>query len=61
MEPIKLSKYIETLKELYKDHKDTLPLYYAIDDEGNDFKPVFYEPGTITLDGMDHEQVICIN
>ena len=61
MEQIKLSEYIKALQALYEDHGDTLPLYYSIDDEGNDYKPVYYEPGTMVLDGMDHEQVIVVN
>uniref|UniRef100_A0A6M3L7Z8 Uncharacterized protein n=1 Tax=viral metagenome TaxID=1070528 RepID=A0A6M3L7Z8_9ZZZZ len=61
MEQIKLSEYIKALQALYEDHGDTLPLYYSIDEEGNDFKPVYYEPGTMQLDEPDAMEVICVN
>lgn len=64
MKPIKLSEYIEVLQGLYKEFGDKLPLYYASDDEGNDFHPVLFVPGAVMADDCTDRvegQVICIN
>ena len=37
-----LHKYMKELKKLV-DRYPLLEVYYSIDDEGNDFRPVFYD------------------
>ena len=38
-----LSEYIKSLKEIFTDNGD-LEVVYSIDDEGNDFNKVFFNP-----------------
>lgn len=40
---MKVSEMIKNLQEFMDEHGD-LDCYYAVDDEGNDFKPVYYDP-----------------
>jgi len=61
MKTIALSTYVKALQELQKDHGNDLPLYYACDDEDNNFKEVEYLPGTMLLDQLNGEEVIVIN
>lgn len=40
---MKISEMIKGLQEFMSDHGD-LECYYAIDDEGNAYRPVYYTP-----------------
>ena len=71
---MKLKEYIEKLQELYLEHGD-LELVYAVDDEGNYYDKVSYDPGIINMCGEDRiseedieeysseeiKQCVCIN
>ena len=71
---MKLKEYIEKLQELYLEHGD-LELVYAVDDEGNYYNKVSYDPGIINMCGEDRiseedieeysseeiKQYVCIN
>ena len=71
---MKLKEYIEKLQELYLEHGD-LELVYAVDDEGNYYDKVSYDPGIINMCGEDRiseedieeysseeiKQYVCIN
>lgn len=71
---MKLKEYIEKLQELYLEHGD-LELVYAVDDEGNYFNKVIYNPGIMNMSGEDRiseedleecsseeiKQYVCIN
>jgi hypothetical protein len=50
---MKLSEYIKKLKDLEALHKDT-EVIYSVDEEGNEFKPVYFDPSII--DGK-----VCVN
>ena len=63
-----LSEYIKKLHAIFKEHGD-LPLIYSKDDEGNEFRPVVYDPSvgnyneadrefSDEIDGVKH---VCIN
>lgn len=73
---MKLTKYIEKLQELLKEHGD-LELIYSPDDEGNKYSKVHYEPSLVNyiasdrevihdddleeFNESDYQKVICIN
>ena len=71
---MRLKEYIEKLQELYLEHGD-LELVYAVDDEGNYYDKVSYDPGIINMCGEDRiseedieeysseeiKQYVCIN
>ena len=71
---MQLKEYIEKLQELYLEHGD-LELVYAVDDEGNYYDKVSYDPGIINMCGEDRiseedieeysseeiKQCVCIN
>ena len=73
---VKLTKYIEKLQELLKEHGD-LELIYSKDDEGNGYQTVNYEPCLMNYiasdrevihdedieewDESEYQKVICIN
>ena len=74
---MKLSKYIQDLQKLLKEHGD-LEIIYASDDEGNDHNKVSYTPSMVYYSHSDrcvisedemieyeledeYEKVICIN
>ena len=46
---MKVSKMIKNLQEFMARHGD-LECYYAIDDEGNAYHPVYYNPSMYYLD-----------
>ena len=45
-----LNNYIKKLNALKKEGYGNLTLIYSIDEEGNEFKDVFYAPSAGTLD-----------
>jgi hypothetical protein len=55
---ITLKEYIKQLKKLEKEHGHKF-VVYSIDDEGNDFKYVFYRPSSGYL--LDKGNVVFIN
>mgnify|MGYP003150029770 CR=1 FL=1 len=63
-----LKNYIKKLKKLEKKHGDLI-IIYSIDDEGNEFHPVIYNPGAGKYDIESGEyynsikncNAICIN
>ena len=73
---MKLTKYIEKLQELLKEHGD-LELIYSSDDEGNNYSKVHYEPSLVNYiasdrevihdddleewDESEYQKVICVN
>ena len=73
---MKLTKYIEQLQELLREHGD-LELIYSKDDEGNGYEKVHYDPSVANYissdrevihdddidewDESDYEKVICVN
>lgn len=73
---MKLTKYIETLQELLKEHGD-LELIYSTDDEGNEYRKLHYEPCVVNYissdnyiiheddleewEESDYQKVICVN
>ena len=71
---MKLKEYIEKLQELYLENGN-LELVYAVDDEGNYYDKVSYDPGIINMCGEDRiseedieeyspeeiKQYVCIN
>ena len=71
---MKLKEYIEKLQELYLEHGD-LELVYAVDDEGNYYDKVGYDPSIMNMCGEDRiseedieeysseeiKQYVCIN
>ena len=71
---MRLKEYIEKLQELYLEHGD-LELVYAVDDEGNYYDKVSYDPDIINMCGEDRiseedieeyspeeiKQYVCIN
>ena len=73
---MKLTKYIEKLQELLKEHGD-LELIYSSDDEGNNHNKVHHNPSVVNYiasdreviheddleewDESDYEKVICVN
>lgn len=57
---MKLKDYIKHLEILNgKGHGDC-EIVYSIDDEGNDYKPVYYVPSYFKKLG-DHKNVVCLN
>ena len=71
---MKLKEYIEKLQELYLEHGD-LELVYAVDDEGNYYNKVSYDPSIMSMCAGDRiseedieeysseeiKQYVCIN
>ena len=71
---MKLKEYIEKLQKLYLEHGD-LELVYAVDDEGNYYNKVCYDPDIMNMCGEDRiseedieeysseevKQYVCIN
>jgi hypothetical protein len=73
---MKLTKYIEKLQELFKEHGN-LELIYSKDDEGNGYQTVNCEPSLVNYissdreviheddleewDETEYQKVICIN
>ena len=71
---MRLKEYIEKLQELYLENGN-LELVYAVDDEGNYYDKVSYDPGIINMCGEDRiseedieeysseeiKQYVCIN
>ena len=63
-----LSEYIKKLQAIFEKHGD-LPLIYSNDDEGNEFRPVVYDPGVGNYNCEDREfgdetdgvKHVCIN
>lgn len=47
---MKLSNYIKHLKMIEKIYGN-IECYYAVDDEGNDYRPISYDPTVMCLDG----------
>ena len=39
-----LAEYISNLNNIYNEYGPDLQVIFAIDDEGNDFKPINFEP-----------------
>jgi len=65
---MKLDFFIEKLVEIKKEYGGDLKLVYAIDDEGNSFDYVFYNPSIGHLDedmnfdsSSDNPTVVCVN
>ncbi len=54
---MKLVEYVLMINGLLKGNGDK-EVYYAGDDEGNTFQPVYYSPTIMEVDG---EEVVCIN
>lgn len=48
---MKLKEYIEKLKELEKDYGEMI-LIFSIDDEGNGYRKVIYEPCPMQMDNL---------
>ena len=67
MEQLTLKVYLARLQSLAKENPNYMDckMVYSIDDEGNAFKPVYYEPGALSFDERPDEYsdqtVICIN
>lgn len=73
---MKLTTYIEKLQELLVEHGD-LELIYSTDDEGNEYRKLYYDPGVVNYiesdyciiheddieeyDESEYQKVICIN
>lgn len=65
---MKLKKLIKKLKEIYKEHGN-LECVYSIDDEGNSFHKIAYEPTEGYYSSEDYEfrndqnpiNAVCIN
>lgn len=55
-----LKEYIALLKPLVKLHGNKT-VFYSCDEEGNDFKPVYYSPSIMNLSDFDDEVVVVIN
>ena len=55
-----LKEYLIQLKRLAKKNPEflNLPVYYSIDDEGNDFKPIFYGPSVMDY---KNKKTLCLN
>lgn len=53
---MKLTKYIEKLQKLLKEHGD-LELIYSTDDEGNAYNTVNYEPSLVNYIASDREVI----
>ena len=51
---MKISEMIKNLQEFMNEHGD-LKCWYAIDDEGNAYHPVFYKPSTMYIDKRNYE------
>jgi len=71
MKPVKISRLIKNLQEILEERGD-LNLVYSIDDEGNAFNYVYWDPTVgyyidgefLTEDqdnGVGMENVVCIN
>lgn len=59
-----LKEYIEKLQEFSKENPEYLELevVYAIDTEGNDFKPVYFDPSILEgNDGNFNQKTVIIN
>ena len=53
---MKLSEYIKKLQAILEDHGD-VEIIYAIDDEGNNFDLVHFDPSPCRFDENDPEGV----
>jgi hypothetical protein len=53
---MKLSEYIEKLETILKNHGD-VEIIYAVDDEGNYFDKVHFDPSPCRFDENDQEGV----
>ena len=49
---MKISEMIQNLQEFMAEHGD-LDCYYAVDDEGNDYKGIYYTPTLFYADEED--------
>lgn len=49
---MKLSTFIKNLNKIQEMYGD-FECYYSIDDEGNDYKPVYFEPVLMFIDKDD--------
>ena len=67
---MKLKDFVDILNQLMKDRPETaeLQVVYAIDDEGNDFTPIYCTPsvGNYEADSLDFREevngnAVCIN
>lgn len=52
-----LKEYITHLSKLSKEHGKK-EVYYSIDDEGNEFRPVFYSP---SIGKVGRKNVVILN
>jgi len=61
---MKIGEYAEHIKKLAQDHPE-LDVVYSIDDEGNAYHKVHYEPSVQEVEvfdmGRKERKVICIN
>ena len=53
---MKLKEYLKKLEDLYEKYGD-IELYYSIDDEGNDYREVYYNPSFNYLTKEENELV----
>lgn len=67
---MKLKEFVNNLNQLMKDRPETaeLQVVSAVDDEGNDFTPIYYTPsvGNYDADSRDFSEevngnAVCIN
>jgi len=54
MKPVKISRLIRNLKEIMEEHGD-LTCVFSIDDEGNAFHPVYWDPTLGQYNMRDYE------
>ena len=54
MKPTKISRLIKNLQEILEEHGD-LMCVYSIDEEGNAFHPVYWDPTMGRYNMRDHE------
>ena len=54
---MKLKEYLESLEKLYEEHGD-IEVYYSIDEEGNDYKEVYYSPSFNYMTKDDNENYL---
>ena len=55
-----LAEYVGKLVKLVKAGHGKKEVYYSIDEEGNDFQPVQYEP-SVMVNENDGREMVCIN
>ena len=64
-----LNTYVKELQKLQKDGYGELPVIYANDEEGNEFRHVFYKPSNVHFDedtglvetGNVTSNAVCLN